>query len=83
MVGLLIPGYFNDVWRFDLKNATWDHLWGNLSLNVLADYILPYPGGMNRHAMVLNGNSSSFIVFGGLGYAGSDALGLSAYVYSF
>lgn len=57
------------MWRFDLVLKNWEHLFGNLTRNEVANYAMPYPGGMHIHRMVMSGDDSSIYLFGGEGYA--------------
>lgn len=54
------------MWSYSISENTWTHLSGNRSKNVNADYILSYPGGVQKHAMSIT--LDHIYVFGGDGY---------------
>lgn len=68
----MIIGSFNDLWAFDLNSNTWNHLCGNESRNIVPNYNVPYPGGLDSHAMVIDSASTYLLVFSGSGYRHKD-----------
>lgn len=65
-------GKLNDLWKYDLVDNAWYHVRGNKSVNKVSDYDLSYPGGVYRHAMVIDRVNRSLYMFGGQGFDGSS-----------
>lgn len=55
------------MWKYDISSYTWEHLCGNQSRNVYADYTVPYPGSISSYDMVIDGIDRYLYVFGGKG----------------
>lgn len=58
------------MWKYDIVGNTWEFLSGAQTRNTRADYTTPLPGGISKHAMVIDGLGSSIYIHGGEGYAG-------------
>lgn len=50
---LLIIGYLNDLWRYDIANNYWDHITGDKSYSRLTPYTLTHPGGISSFDMTI------------------------------
>lgn len=62
----------NDLWQFDLITNRWTYLSGNQSVHSEANYDMPYPGGVEGHAIALDLTDQYLYVFGGNGYDSSN-----------
>lgn len=61
----------NDLWKYDTISTTWEYLNGSKSINTLADFDTPYPGGVFHSGMAIDSKASYLYTFGGLGYDNS------------
>lgn len=70
---VLMLGYLNDMWRFDVVLKVWEYLGGSGTSNSAIDLVSPYPGSSYTYAMA-KGNDTIYM-YGGLGLC-SDGLGI-------
>lgn len=60
-------GLLNDLWKYNLVNNTWEHVNGAKIEGTSSNYVIPYPGGLNGHAMAIDHSDTNIYVFGGYG----------------
>lgn len=51
-----------------MTSNTWEYLTGSASVNSASNYSYPYPGGVNRHRMVIDSTDRYLYLFGGSGF---------------
>lgn len=51
-----------------MKRGIWAYISGSQCVDAVADFDVPYPGGIQGHSMVIDNKGRYFYVFGGKGY---------------
>lgn len=70
-------GTLNDLWKYDLATNTWIFITGGQSVDEISNYVFPYPGGLDKHAMVIDSSGDHLYIFGGRGFGGTFDKGLT------
>lgn len=61
------------MWRYSILNNTWTYISGDKSRNTPLNIIMPHPGAISKHSMILLDNYA--YVFGGYGIDINSNLG--------
>lgn len=75
-----VLAYSNNLWRFDLNNGTWSHMFGDKIGYSHADYTVPYPGSSYKPTMAIDSTDIYIYVFGGYGFT-DNSRGFRILVY--